>query len=489
MCQNPVSIDVKSVSLHGVRFAHVPCGKCPECRQQYKSEWAFRLSVELESLKRQGWLIGFGTLTYNNHHLPFIPKEAFEIDAKFRKIQCFRRSDARTFVDSLRKELHSHYHLKGLRYFVASEFGEHTKRSHIHFLLCWQPLEKVDSHALSDTLDAPTMHRYICRLWRKGFVFPWSAFGGEDKHGYYHKPFEVSASAFDAAHYASKYACKDLAYKVDLSGVAKKSVAYKDCKQYHIQSRSLGASLLLDKNSEELQQLYNNGYEFVSNSSRFSLPRYLKNKILFKPRYYFCSAVDGHEFKRVKKDKMEKRFDYIDTLTGEVFSKMPSYCKRLVRRKPTTFFIENKKNIYAQKVVLLQERLTQFFYDKNFQASLELPESILSEIEPLRKSFISYDEKYGKKDKNIADDITLYYGMPYRSCFAPRRTRLKSVLWFNRFRENPSFILNNLITKEQYFEIHSLYNRYSRIMSFRHDYIEQIENERYINKVNNFIRG
>ena len=288
MCQNPVSINVKSVSLHGVRFAYVPCGKCPECRQQYKSEWAFRLSVELESLKRQGWLIGFGTLTYNNQHLPFIPKEAFENNAKFRKIQCFRRSDARTFVDSLRKELHSHYHLKGLRYFVASEYGEHTKRSHIHFLFCWEPLEKVNNNALGDVLDAPTMHRQICRLWRNGFVFPWSAFGGEDRHGYHHKPFEVSASAFDASHYASKYACKDLAYKVDLSGVAKKSQAYKDCRQYHIQSRSLGASLLLDKDYNELQQLYSNGYEFTCNSSRFSLPRYLKNKILFEPRYYFC---------------------------------------------------------------------------------------------------------------------------------------------------------------------------------------------------------
>lgn len=486
MCQNPVSINVKSVSLHGVRFAYVPCGKCPECRQQYKSEWAFRLSVELESLKRQGWLIGFGTLTYNNQHLPFIPKEAFEIDAKFRKIQCFRRSDARTFVDSLRKELHSHYRLKGLRYFVASEFGEHTRRSHIHFLLCWQPLEKVNNNALDAVLDAPTMHRYICRLWRKGFVFPWSAFGGEDKHGYYHKPFEVSAPAFDAAHYASKYACKDLAYKVDLSGVAKKSQAYKDCKQYHIQSRSLGASLLLDKDSNELQQLYSNGYEFTCNSSRFSLPRYLKNKILFEPRYYFCSQVDGHEIKRIKRDK---GYDYVDTSTGEIFTKMPSYCKRLVRRKPTNFFITNKRNIYVQKVILLHERFLQFFYDKNYQSSLELPKNILDEIEPLRKDVLSYNEKYGKKNSDFIDDIALYYGMPYRSCFAPQRAGLNYLVWFNRFRENPSFILNKLITKGRFHEIHTLYNRYSRIMSFRHDYLEEIENERYINKVNNFIRG
>ena len=108
----------------------------------------------------------------------------------------------------LRKELHKHYDLKGLRYFLGCEFGEHTHRSHYHFLLCWQPKTAVDVNALNSVLDASTMHRYVCRLWRKGFVFPWTAFGGFDRHGYYHKPFEVSASAFEAAHYAAKYAVK-----------------------------------------------------------------------------------------------------------------------------------------------------------------------------------------------------------------------------------------------------------------------------------------
>ena len=482
-----ISISVKSSTLHGLRHAFVPCGKCPECRQQYKSEWAFRLSVELEALRRSGWLIGFGTLTYNNKNLPFIPRDAFERGAKYRKIQCFRRSDARTFIDSLRKELHSHYRLKGLRYFVASEFGEHTKRSHIHFLVAWNPLKAVDENALNDVLDAETMHRYICRLWKKGFIFPWSAFGGEDKHGYVHKPFEVSAPAFDAAHYASKYACKDLAYKVNLDGVCKKSKAYKDCRQYHIQSKSLGALLLDGKNLDQLSDLYNNGYEFVSNSSRFSLPRYLKNKILFKSKYIFISKKDGHSYERIKRDN--RRFDYVDTLTGELFKKMPADCKRLVRRETTFFFNLRKKDIYSKKVSNSIERFIQFFYDKNFQASLELPDFIIPEIELLKKDITLYEKKYPRKNKLFVDDLTLYYGIPYRACYRPRKDGLDHIVWFNRFRSTPVLSLNHLISEAQYNEIHSLYSRYSRIMSFRHDYLEQLENERFLNKVNNFIRG
>ena len=104
MCVSLRKISVKSSTLHGTRFAFVPCGSCVECRQHYKSEWSFRLSAELESLKKAGWIIAFGTLTYNKQNLPYVPKSCFLKGERYRKIMCFNRSHVRTFIDSLRKE-------------------------------------------------------------------------------------------------------------------------------------------------------------------------------------------------------------------------------------------------------------------------------------------------------------------------------------------------------------------------------------------------
>lgn len=483
MCYSPRQILVKCTTLHQPRSVYVPCGKCEECRLQYKNDWAFRLSVELEALRSQGWLIGFFTLTYNNKHLPHVPREAFTIGEKYRKIQCFSRAHVRTFIDSLRKELHSHYRFKGLRYLVASEFGEHTKRCHYHGLVCWQPVEAVSSSAISPVLDAQTMHRYICRLWRHGFIFPWSYLGGEDSHGYVHKPFEVSASAFDASHYASKYVTKDLAFQGTLKGVCLKSDAFKDCKCFHIQSKSLGSALVNNASEETAISLLTIGHEFVGKSIRHSLPRYLRNKLIFKSKYVFCDS-DGHLVIRQKIGP--RRYEYIQVATGEVFGKLPATFKRYVRRELTTFAENNKKFIFTQK--LNHSDLVGKLYNDELLESLDIKyDGWKNDVKKLREDVRNYEKRFIRSRFGTFDlHCSIYIGVPRVYCFATRKPEL---VYFNRFYEYPKTISNNVISEVQYNELHQIYNRLHKLFASRTDYYLVREHNRFINKVNNIIRG
>lgn len=483
MCYSPRRIAIKYTALHSQRLAYVPCGKCEECRAQYKNDWSFRLSAELESLRAQGWLIAFGTLTYNNKNLPHVPRECFEKGVPFRKIQCFSRRDCRTFIDSLRKLLHKHYRFKGLRYFLGAERGEHTRRCHYHFLLAWKPFSAVDSSAISPVLDAETMHRYVCRLWRKGFIYPWLFCGGYDKHGYFHKPFEVLTSAFEAAHYAAKYAVKDLGYQKTLKGIIQKHAAFKDCRYFHLQSRSLGALLLAAPEDQKINYI-RNGYSFAGTGRSFKLPRYLVNKILFDIKYEFYDSF-GEPY--IAQKVALHRNEYINLTTGEVFEKLPLNVKRFIRRRPSLFFCQNKNHIFCQKKFTIYDNYFNLLYNKSFQASLDLPENAIQAIEKLKLLVRDYEKKYlhGKND-TLAVDITCYFGLPYSSCYDTTR-RLS--LWFQRFRPVEKFTLFKLIPEERYYAIHVIHNLYSRLMSARRDYYELRNYNLELNRINNFFRG
>ena len=65
MCTRPITI-TKKLPTGQVSSYTVPCGKCPECRSAYQSEFAFMCFLEAE--KRNS--LHFFTLTYNNDWLP-----------------------------------------------------------------------------------------------------------------------------------------------------------------------------------------------------------------------------------------------------------------------------------------------------------------------------------------------------------------------------------------------------------------------------------
>lgn len=483
MCVSLRKISVKSSTLHGVRFAYVPCGHCAECRQQYKSEWSFRLSAELESLKKSGWIIAFGTLTYNKQNLPVVPKSCFLKGERYRRIMCFNRSHVRTFIDSLRKELHKHYGLKGLRYFLGCEFGEHTHRSHYHFLLCWEPKTAVDDNALNSVLDAVTMHRYVCRLWRKGFIFPWTAYGGCDKHGYYHKPFEVAASAFEAAHYAAKYAVKDLALNGHFKGVCLKSSEFRNYQYFHLQSRSLGKALIDSVDDTAKLSYYLHGCQFQAKDRLFALPRYLKKKLLFNPKYVFIDIRDYSPIHRVKDGK---RWVYC-TSDGLQVKYNDWFVKRLVRRELTDFYKQNNKYIWNKRTSLFEDFFKKFF-DYEFIDSLDLrckdAEKMVYDVRKAIKTTV--ETFYQGNFNDYVCSIACYIGVPKNFCY---RSKHKSLIYLNRFFEQPKYTSTSTIGGLEYAALHDVWLHCNRLLSYRNDYLNLLEKERYINKVNDFIRG
>lgn len=76
MCVN--RFNVRSKNSTSSSLVYVPCGKCEECRDSQRMQWQFRFRCELDYCKRNGYHIGFFTLTYNDSHIPHLPRLFFK---------------------------------------------------------------------------------------------------------------------------------------------------------------------------------------------------------------------------------------------------------------------------------------------------------------------------------------------------------------------------------------------------------------------------
>lgn len=121
------------VNVRGDLF---PCGKCINCRARSRQEWVFRLRMEYRSSD-----FGlFVTLTYDDDHLP--PDGV-------------SKRDVQLFLKRLRKNFDS----RTLRYYICSEYGDHTYRAHYHALLFFVGIKRNAE-----------LYDIITRSWQNGFV-------------------------------------------------------------------------------------------------------------------------------------------------------------------------------------------------------------------------------------------------------------------------------------------------------------------------------
>lgn len=104
----------------------VPCGKCPSCLTNKRSEWIFRLQQEW----KHSTSAKFITLTYDEQHNPGE----------------LRKEDLQKFMKRLRK----HEKSKGIRYYACGEYGTKYGRPHYHIILFNSALYN---------------HSYITRAW------------------------------------------------------------------------------------------------------------------------------------------------------------------------------------------------------------------------------------------------------------------------------------------------------------------------------------
>lgn len=128
----------------------VPCGKCLNCLANKRNEWCIRLRAELQSSD-----FGlFVTLTNDDEHLHFVDIVNEKTGEVFKK-QAPDKRTIQLFLKRLRKVLGD----KKMRYFIISEYGDHTQRQHYHGLFFFHNIEK--DRKLYDAFN---------KSWHNGFV-------------------------------------------------------------------------------------------------------------------------------------------------------------------------------------------------------------------------------------------------------------------------------------------------------------------------------
>lgn len=104
----------------------IPCGKCLGCRLDYSRNWADRMMLELETMKKAV----FVTLTYNNAHIPYKLiklEDGEEVPIGYT----FCKRDVQLFMKNLRRD----YEGVKIRFYLAAERGETTLRPHYHAII------------------------------------------------------------------------------------------------------------------------------------------------------------------------------------------------------------------------------------------------------------------------------------------------------------------------------------------------------------------
>lgn len=122
-CYQPMWLDSQRI--------FVPCGHCFSCRQSKASEWSVRLTLELMSWKKAGFI----SLTYADDPITLVP------------------SDLSKFFKRLRKALSSVG--RKIKYFACGEYGGQFGRPHYHAIVFGL------SPSMADRL-------LVNKLWKKG---------------------------------------------------------------------------------------------------------------------------------------------------------------------------------------------------------------------------------------------------------------------------------------------------------------------------------
>lgn len=403
MCYHPQR--VRSTSSQGAMFQYIPCGHCEECRNTSRQAWSFRLQAELEYRSKLGWKCGFITLTYAPECLPHLPDDLFEED-NHEDFPCFDRVQVRDYVNSVRKWLHRHYGTKSLVYMVCSEYGKRG-RPHYHMVVSWEPTSCLDTSDLGNNsvLDAQQMHKVLRCLWKHGYVFPQYFSGGFDGH-YFHKPFEVVNVVSFAAKYASKYCCKDINYTNALNHrklipedarTEELNIALRNSKPFHIQSRSLGWSLVASMSDQEKLHLLEVGYNFFGTEVFENIPLYIRNKLYFDPHYIV--GEDG---------------------------------TRLVRRDFSTFFLENFEQIFEMKVEYYADLLERMSRPDFFEARR-------IDAEKARYFANAVCEKRAQMNldaRTLAENFVAWFAVWPRSAYDVK----SSLQWMSRYTDIWSYV-------------------------------------------------
>lgn len=412
-------IKVDSVSECGVSRAWVPSYDDKAWRKIQKNAWAFRLSAEFYAMKQIGWSVAFFTLTYDDLHLPHVPKVCWKNPSNYVPIPCFSRHDVQDFILKLRKHLKKVYRIEDFKWMVCSELGDVTKRPHYHVVMCWPELphhyvterKHKGEILVKDWYSKPCpsfdLHSFICKIWSYGFVRPRYASGGVDSSGHDHKPFKVEGDFQFCCKYAGKYCCKDIGFYDSMSPYSddldvKSPLFRKLCAPFHLQTRSLGASLLADLSSDDQRfNLLKNGFQFVGSDKFLKIPIYIRNKLLFDVNYSIDSSG-----------------------------------KRLVRRHANEFFKSHSREIFELKVDFYENR----FKDAS-SSGIWRDLGLLSDNADYVSGLVSsFCQAYNLSYRHLAASYLAWYGVSQEFAYDID----PDIMWLSRYLPEDSLVKDGL---------------------------------------------
>lgn len=152
----------------------VPCQQCLGCRIDYSKHWADRIVMEqLISPKDSCWFI---TLTYDDPHLltECMTGQSFEYTVSGESCVIQGATLVKEHVQLFMKRLRSYYKDKynhdGIRFFLAGEYGELTRRPHYHLCVFNLPIFDLEVYANNFRGDVLYNSDTIERIWNKGYV-------------------------------------------------------------------------------------------------------------------------------------------------------------------------------------------------------------------------------------------------------------------------------------------------------------------------------
>lgn len=411
-------IKVDSISECGVSRAWVPSSDDKAFRKMQKNAWAFRLSAEFYAMKKLGWSVAFFTLTYDDLHLPHVPRICWKNPENYVPLPCFSRHDVSEFVLKLRKHLKKVYLIENFKWMICSELGDVTKRPHYHGVICWPELphhysterthkgHKIKKEWDSLPCSAQDLHSFICNTWTYGFVRPRYASGGRDSNGHDHKPFKVDGDFQFCCKYAGKYCCKDIGFYSSLSAYSDEfdvnnPFFRKLCAPFHLQTRSLGSSLLSEMVTDsQKMELLQYGFQFVGSDKYLKIPIYIRNKLLFDVNY----QVDD---------------------SG----------KRLVRRQANEFFKDHSREIYELKSDFYESQFGKLSAGYLEGCGLDADNAYY-----VSSVYFAFKQAYNLNDRQFAQSYLSWYGIDQSCAFDIE----PSVMWFSRYLPADNLVKDGL---------------------------------------------
>lgn len=164
-CISPVDIKNPHYGIRGTYYMAVPCGKCPNCLSNRRSDWSLRLQIELQNSTSAFFI----TLTYSDENIFYNENGVASVNKKHMQ----------DYIKRLRKTTS-----EKLRYYLVGEYGTKTKRPHYHILLfnypmdlqdniinCWSNKQDTIGHVKIGTVTYASIH-YVTKYHVNKTSFP-----------------------------------------------------------------------------------------------------------------------------------------------------------------------------------------------------------------------------------------------------------------------------------------------------------------------------